>query len=72
MIEGEHPAVAFDGWGFKVKFARSELQGELVVPAVNDLSNIGLCWLDYDITLDIYNDYQLNNSMRNFSLALDL
>lgn len=43
MVEGEYPAVAFNGWGFKMKFTGSELQDELVISAGDDLSNIGLC-----------------------------
>lgn len=56
-----------------MKFTSSELQNELVDSVGDNLSNIGLCRLDYGVTLKGYsNDYHLDDSMWVFSLALAL
>lgn len=55
-----------------MKFTGSELQDELIASARNNLSDIGLYRLDYEGTLEGNSDYQLNDPMWGFSLALGL
>lgn len=55
-----------------MKFTGSELQDEFIVSAGNNLGNIGLYILDYEGILEGNSNYQLNDSMWGFSLALGL